>query len=113
MNRSLEQGKAVLSQTNREGTSIEMELRNMDDNQVRLDVEKYPEIAMHIQLKKSVSHSVKLCIGVVRFRTFGSLLFVLLLFCFILFMSFSLFDLEFKFLHRHKAIEAQKGILKH
>ncbi len=35
MNRSLEQGKAVLSQTNREGTSIEMELRNMDDNQVR------------------------------------------------------------------------------
>ncbi len=34
MNRSLEQGKAVLSQTNREGTSIEMELRNMDDNQV-------------------------------------------------------------------------------
>ena len=34
MNRSLEQGKAVLSQTNREGTSIEMELRNMDDHQV-------------------------------------------------------------------------------
>jgi hypothetical protein len=33
MNRSLEQGKAVLSQT-REGTSIEAELRNMDDSQV-------------------------------------------------------------------------------
>jgi hypothetical protein len=32
MNRSLEQGKAVLNQT-REGTSIEAELRNMDDSQ--------------------------------------------------------------------------------
>jgi len=32
MNRSLEQGKAVLSQT-REGTSIEAEMRNMDDSQ--------------------------------------------------------------------------------
>ena len=48
MNRSLEQGKAVLSQTNREGTSIEMELRNMDDNQVRKNVRKYPENKMPI-----------------------------------------------------------------
>ena len=35
MNRSLEQGKAVLNQT-RDGTSIEAELRNMDDSQASL-----------------------------------------------------------------------------
>ena len=56
MNRSLEQGKAVLSQTNREGTSIEMELRNMDDNQVRKNVRKYfRKTKMSIQLLKSQS----------------------------------------------------------
>ena len=112
MNRSLEQGKAVLSQTNREGTSIEMELRNMDDNQVRKNVRKYPENKMPIQLKYHPFRNVVYWCCPISYSRFTFVCFVVILLYFVHFFFSLTFNLSFCTDIR-KAIEAQKGIMKH